>query len=104
MDKFRRDLQAKFEEILGNRNVYFQPPASLLMQYPAIRYSLKDIQTKSANNSSAYIMSSGYECILITKEPADEKYLGQIFSIPHCKFGRYYSADNLHHYTFTIYQ
>lgn len=99
----RLDLQAKFEEILGSRNVYFQPPASVLMLYPAIRYKLKDFRTKSANNSTTYTMSTGYECVLIMKEP-DTEYLQQIFKIPYCKFGRYYRADNLHHYTFTIYQ
>ena len=99
----RLDLQAKFEEILGSRNVYFQPPASLQMRYPAIRYELKDFQTKSANNSSAYIVNPGYEGVLIVSEP-DEEYLQKIFQIPYCKFGRYYRADNLHHYTFTIYQ
>jgi hypothetical protein len=99
----RLDLQAKFEEILGSRNVYFQPPASLLMKYPAIRYELKDFQTKSANNSSTYITSTGYEGVLIMEEP-DEEYLQKIFQIPYCRFGRYYRADNLHHYTFTIYQ
>jgi len=96
-------LQNKFEEILGNRNVYFQPPASLSMRYPAIRYELKDFRTKSANNSSSYITSTGYECTLIMKEP-DEGYLQEIFKIPYCRFGRYYRAENLHHYTFTIYQ
>lgn len=99
----RLDLQAKFEKILGSRNVYFQPPASLLMKYPAIRYELKDFKTKSANNSSTYIASTGYECVLIVEEP-DEEYLQKIFQIPYCKFGRYYKANNLHHYTFTIYQ
>lgn len=100
----RLDLQAKLEEILASRNVYFQPPASVQMHYPAIRYDLKDFQSRSANNSTTYISNTGYECVLIMKEPADEKLLGQIFSIPYCKFGRYYKADNLHHYTFTIYQ
>ena len=99
----RLDLQAKFEKILGSRNVYFQPPASLLMQYPAIRYELKDFKTKSANNSATYIVSPGYEGVLIMEEP-DEEYLQKIFQIPYCRFGRYYRADNLHHYTFTIYQ
>lgn len=99
----RLDLQAKFEKILGSRNVYFQPPASVSMRYPAIRYELKDFQNKSANNSSAYITSTGYECVLIVKEP-DTQYLQEIFKIPYCRFGRYYRADNLHHYTFTIYQ
>jgi hypothetical protein len=37
------------------------------------------------------------------KEP-DTEYLQQIFKIPYCKFGRYYAAEGLHHYTFTIYQ
>ena len=96
-------LQARFEEILESRNVYFQPPASVSMRYPAIRYELKDFQNKSANNSSTYITSTGYECVLIMKEP-DDKYLQEIFKIPYCRFGRYYRADNLHHYTFTIYQ
>ena len=99
----RLHLQAKFEEILGSRNVYFQPPASVSMRYPAIKYDFKDLKTKSANKSSTYIMSTGYECILIMKEP-DTEYLPKIFKIPYCRFGRYYKADNLHHYTFTIYQ
>ena len=99
----RLSLQAKFEEILESRNVYFQPPASVSMRYPAIRYELKDFRTRSANNSSSYMMSTGYECVLIMKEP-DTEYLPKIFQIPYCKFGRYYRADNLHHYTFTIYQ
>lgn len=100
----RLDLQAKFEEILGSRNVYYTPPASLLMQYPAIRYEFKELRTKSANNSSDYIVSSGYECIYIAKEPAEEEFLRSMLQIPYCHFGRYYRADNLHHYTFTIYQ
>lgn len=99
----RLDLQAKFEKILGSRNVYFQPPASVSMRYPAIKYDLKDIKTESANNSSTYIASTGYECVLITKDP-DEEYLQKIFQLPYCKFGRYYKGSNLHHYTFTIYQ
>jgi hypothetical protein len=27
-----------------------------------------------------------------------------MLQIPYCHFGRYYRANNLHHYTFTIYQ
>lgn len=99
----RLDLQAKFEYILGSRNVYFQPPASLLMQYPAIRYELKEFKNKSANNSATYMVSPGYDGILIMREP-DTEYLQKLLQIPYCKFDRYYRADNLHHYKFTIYQ
>lgn len=99
----RLNLQAKFEQILESRNVYFQPPASVSMNYPAIRYELKDFRNQSANNSSNYISSTGYECILIMRSP-DTEYLQEIFKIPYCKFNRYYKAENLHHYVFTIYQ
>ena len=100
----RLNLQAKFEEILGSRNVYFQPPASVSMRYPAIRYELKEFRNRSANNSSSYISSTGYECIYISKDPAGEDFLKAMLQIPYCHFVRYYRAENLHHYTFTIYQ
>jgi hypothetical protein len=37
-------------EILDSRNVYFQPPASVKMKYPAIVYGLEDIQNRFAND------------------------------------------------------
>ena len=42
MDK-RQTLQSELEAILGSRNVYYQPPANLKMQYPAIRYKKQKI-------------------------------------------------------------
>lgn len=96
-------LQGQFESILGTRNVYFQPPESVSMKYPAIVYKPKDFRMKSANNTNGYIQSEGYEGTLILREP-DTQYLAKIFKIPYCRFDRYYASNNLHHYTFTIYQ
>ena len=47
----RTDLQKKLEEILGSRNVYFQPPTNTMIQYPAIVYSLKRKESKFADNA-----------------------------------------------------
>ena len=47
----RLELQSKFEELLGSRNVYYNPPATLKMQYDAIRYSLSGLHTAHANNA-----------------------------------------------------
>lgn len=94
-------LQAIFEEILGTRNVYFQPPASVQMQYPAIVYSLSNIQSNFANNGS-YMMTPSYEAILIDKNP-DNEYVEALLKLPYCRFDRHYKADNLNHYVFTIY-
>ena len=43
-------------ETLGSKNVYFQPPESVKMNYPAIVYSRSDIENDHANNQ-VYIQS-----------------------------------------------
>ena len=40
----RLDLQTFLEELLESKNVYFQPPESVKMKYPAIVYALDDIE------------------------------------------------------------
>lgn len=52
--------------ILGKPNVYFQPPASVKMSFPAIRYKLNNIDTRNANNKH-YLKNASYEVILISK-------------------------------------
>lgn len=46
----REDLQKKLVEIIGNNNVYFQPPSNVQMKYPAIRYQLDSIELRRADN------------------------------------------------------
>ena len=46
----RTELQTLLEEILGSKNVYFQPPDTVSMKYPAIVYSLNRIDKKAAND------------------------------------------------------
>ena len=97
----RLDLQAKFESILGSRNVYHQPPASINMKYPAIRYSRKDISARHANNG-IYNSMTVYEVILIDANP-DSVFVDKIAQMPYCSFDRQYAANNLNHYVFTLY-
>lgn len=97
----RIQLQSKLEELLGSRNVYYQPPSNLIMTYPAIRYSLSNISVNRANDAS-YLQSRRYELILIDKKP-DNPVIDEILQLPMCTFGSHYKADNLNHYTFTLY-
>lgn len=97
----RLNLQTEFEEILESRNVYFQPPSSVRMQYPAIVYSRKDIEGRFANNK-IYRKLPCYEVILIDKNP-DSKFIDKILELPYCSFDRHYEADNLNHDVFTLY-
>lgn len=97
----RLDLQAKFEEILGSRNVYFDPPERLKMQYDAIRYSRSTIENTFANNS-VYKQHNSYEVIAIYRDP-DSDLPGKLSRLPMCRHDRYYVSDNLHHDVFTLY-
>lgn len=97
----RLNLHKKFEEILGSKSVYFQPPASVKMQYPAIVYKRKDVDTRFANGG-VYGMTPVYEVILIDKNP-DSSFVEAILRLPYCSFDRHYESDNLNHDAFTIY-
>lgn len=100
MDR-RPELQMKLEEILGSKNVYYQPPESIKMQYDAIRYSRKDIQARFANNA-LYNTKSCYEIILIARRP-DSPIIKQLMALPYCSYDRHYYSDNLNHDVFTLY-
>lgn len=89
------------QESDGDRHTYFNPPSSVRMKYPAIRYSLSDISVDHANNG-AYKNTKSYEVTLIDRNP-DSEYVDKILQIPYCRFNRFYIAENLNHWTFTIY-
>ena len=97
----RLTLQALLEEILGSRNVYFDPPESVKMQYDAIRYSRSNIDNTFANNA-VYRQLNRYEVIAIYRNP-DSDLPGKLSRIPFCRHDRHYVADNLHHDVFTLY-
>lgn len=100
MDK-RPNLHTQLVNLLGSRNVYFQPPPSVQMHYPAIVYSRSDIDTKYANNA-VYINDVAYQIIVIDNDP-DSEIVMRVANLPKCRFDRHYVSDNLNHDVFTIY-
>jgi predicted component of viral defense system (DUF524 family) len=97
----RLELQTKLEELLGSRNVYFQPPESVKLNYPAIVYSRSDIENTFANNG-VYRQSLVYQVTLIDKNP-DSDLVAKVSRLPMCRFDRHFKADNLNHDVFTLY-
>lgn len=97
----RLKLQTELEELLGTRNVYYSPPASVKMQYPAIVYSRSDIDNAHANNS-VYKQEYAYEITVIDRDP-DSEIVKKVSRLPRCRFNRHYPSDNLNHDVFTIY-
>lgn len=97
----RLELHSVLQELLGSSNVYYQPPESIKMQYDAIRYSKKTIDSKYANDRK-YSMIDCYEIIVISRLP-DNPVIKKLLSLPYCSYDRHYIADNLHHDVLTIY-
>lgn len=97
----RLKLQNKLEELLGNRNVYYQPPENLKMEYPCIRYSKSNPDVKYANNIK-YINKDCYDIIVIDRRP-DNNVIQKILELPYSSFNRHYISDNLHHDVIKLY-
>lgn len=97
----RTDLQKILEELLGSHNVYFQPPESMKLKYPAIVYSLNRIRPTYANNKK-YLNAKSYSAILIDKDPESE-FVNKLLELDYCQFDRPYQSDGLNHFAFTIY-
>lgn len=97
----RPNLQILLENILKSENVYFQPPESLKMKYPAIVYSLSTIENKHADNS-VYDSRRRYTVTLITSDP-DSRVIGELAYLQMCRFNRHYKSNNLNHYVFELY-
>lgn len=100
MDR-RLKLHEVLVEILGSRNVYFQPPESLVIKYPAIRYSLQGIDNYSANNC-VYGQIRSYQIIVIDEDP-DSEIVDKISKLINFKFVNRYVSDNLYHTIFETY-
>lgn len=97
----RLDLQTMLEELLESRNVYFQPPASVKMQYPAIVYSRNKIDNDHADDG-VYKQSLEYQAIVIDSDP-DSEIVMKMSRLPRCEHERHYTADGLNHDVFKLY-
>ena len=97
----RLELHSLLQELLGSSNVYYQPPASKIKAYPAIRYSKANPDSKHADNK-VYLKTNCYEIIVISKRP-DDPVIGKIEELPMCEWDRHYVVDNLNHDVLTLY-
>lgn len=99
-EKRRLELHTKLTAILGTNNVYFQPPESLKMNYPAIVYERADIK---ANHAGGIVYARGvkYRVTVIDTDPTS-RIVEKISLFPTAKYQRNYKAEGLNHDVFMI--
>ena len=99
----QRQLQSLLKELIGSEFVYFQPPASIQMRYPAFVYSLDLINTKFANNVP-YNHTDRYQVTLIYSNPDSiVEVRKKLIALPMCLFQRPFVKDNLNHEIYNLY-
>ena len=96
----REQLQKILEDLSGV-NVYFQPPQSIRISYPAIIYSLSNISHTNANNNT-YTIDHEYKIVLVDKNP-DSKTIEKLMTLPRIRFADQYAKDGLYYNSFYIY-
>lgn len=98
----RLQLHEKFCEILGTRNVYFQPPKSVKLNYDCIVYKVSNRNDLRADNKR-YRNFICYEVTLIYRNPDSTIPNTIMDSFDHVIHNNTFVVDNLHHDVFSIY-
>ncbi len=97
----RLELQTKLEEALGSDHVYYQPPESKKIEYPAIIYSKSNIEKNNADNT-AYRFKTRYTVTIVDRRP-DNSLIKEMLLWPYCSYDRHYISENLNHDTLILY-
>lgn len=97
----RTELQTLLEGVLGSTNVYFQPPATLMMSYPCIVYARDGARPKFADNKP-YLNLKRYQVTVIDRNP-DSLVPDRVAELPLSSFDRHYVSSGLNHDVFTLY-
>lgn len=97
----RLELQELFVAIVPEGRVYFQPPPSVVMEYPCIVYNRDYVMTSFADDRP-YSRRKRYQVTVIDRDP-DSEIPDKIAELPLCTYERFYTSDNLNHDVFRLF-
>lgn len=98
----RVKLNEHLVSLLGTRNVYFQPGATINMSYPCFIYHRRAKNETFANNM-LYLGKMRYEVVYVDRDIDSEILDALPESLPYVSFDGHYVADGLNHDRFIIY-
>lgn len=71
------------------------------MKYPAIVYNLDRMDAQHADNLP-YTITKRYQVTIMDRDP-DSFLPTQVANLPMCFFNRFFVADGLNHFVFSLY-
>ena len=98
----RTDLHIELKELLGSKNVYFQPPENVKLSYPCYVYRREPSDILRADNK-LYRRVHKYGLTYITRNPDDPLIDATESHFKMCRFRRFYAADDLNHYSYDLF-
>lgn len=101
METRRLELDKRLKEIKIDHFTYFQPPANINMNYPAIRYERNAIPVRHADNN-VYCLNYSYTVTVIDKDTRGD-LASEVSRLPKMRFVRHYKSGNLNHDVFEIF-
>lgn len=102
MARSRQRLHDLLKGVAGNGvEVYFQPPSNVKLVFPCIKYERSGSRNGFADNQ-AYRSAKQYQVTVIDRDP-DSTLPDTVGALEFCQFDRFYTADNLNHWVFTLF-
>ena len=98
----RLKLHEQLCEILGSRNVYYQPPASIKINYPCIVYARNTTRKFNADNRK-YLSKDSYDVTFICKDPDSDVADAIEDAFPMIRRQTRYTAEGLYHDPYYLY-
>lgn len=99
----RLDFHEELCDLLGSRNVYFQPPATVRMTYPCFVYERSSGLSHMADNGT-YNYRQAYNVTYITKDPDSLDMIRKfVFKFSLSRYNTHFTSDNLNHDSFVVY-
>lgn len=102
----RIDLHNIFIDILGTKNktpsrVYFQPPASIHLEYPCIIYK-RATRRDFFSNDKVYLNMNRYSVTVVDINP-DSTIHDTVLDLKYCSQATTFAIDGLNHDVYTLY-
>lgn len=102
MNNSRIAFHELLKQTTGLKNVYFQAPKNIRMEYPCIIYKRSMADVKHADNAK-YLNRRRYTVTVIDKNP-DSVYPDKLETLPYANFSTFFSVDGLNHFVYEIYE
>lgn len=97
----RLELQTLLESLDPTLHVYFQPPPSVMMSYPAVVYN-RDFQSVKYADNQAYSRIIRYQITVIDRNP-DSPIPDKVAALPMTRYVRHFTTENLNHDIYDLY-